>query len=65
MLPPSWEQLMGATFKTQFEYPGMHGNSGWYPQMSNTTYEAELGNDLSLAILRDIPVGIKVVQLDW
>ena len=39
-VPPSWEQLMGSG--NQYFYFHNHV-TGWFPQASNTTYEAELG----------------------
>ena len=38
--PPSWEQLRGAGWNWSFYHNSVQG---WFPALSNTTYETELG----------------------
>ena len=39
--PPTWEQLRGAGFQAHYYY---NSTNGWFPRLSNTTYETELGD---------------------
>ena len=60
--PPTWEQLRGAGFQAHYYY---NSTNGWFPRLSNTTYETELGDGRIFVKSVENPSKVRVVTIDF
>ena len=57
--PPSWEQIRGAGWQAHYYH---NSTSGWFPALSNTTYETELGKKSLFYFTIDLMTDCEIKQ---